>query len=61
MPDLFTTPPKRAPIGAGNALFLCALMEPGITREKLRARVRAGEFPDLYPQCGGWVEMARIA
>lgn len=62
MSDLFTnTGPNPRTIGHGNALFLAALQEPGITKTKLRKRIKAGDFPDLWAGCAQWVELARIA
>lgn len=43
-------------IGHGNAAFLAALLEPGMTKAKLRERVKAGEFPGLWSGCGQWIE-----
>jgi len=43
-------------IGHGNALFLCALQEPGQTKAKLRDRAKAGEFPGLWKGAGQWIE-----
>ena len=58
MPDLFGfIPPK---VGHGNAMFLCALQEPGQTKAKLRDRVKAGEFPQLWKGCGEWIELAGV-
>jgi hypothetical protein len=47
-------------VGHGNALFLHAIQEPGITRTKLRERAKAGEFPGLWAGAGQWLDFKRV-
>lgn len=54
------TPPNPKTIGHGNAAFLAAMQEPGITRTKLRERAKAGEFPGLWAGCGQWLNFKGV-
>lgn len=54
----FEPPGKN--VGHGNALFLAAMQEPGITRTKLRERAKAGEFPNLWAGAGQWLDLQGV-
>ena len=51
---------SMANVGHGNAKFLAALLEPGITKARLRERVKSGEFPNLWKGAGQWIEIAGV-
>lgn len=57
MTDLFSHLPPAKPkprVGYGNALFLADLAM-GVPDTTLRAKIRAGEYPDLHkPSLKGW-------
>lgn len=59
MTDLFADLPKPKPrVGYGNAMFIADLTM-GVPDEVMRAKYKAGEYPDLHlPSVKGWRRLA---